>query len=443
MQDSLKAAGIGTGIHYPIPLHLQKAYRALGYEKGDFPVTEKVASEILSLPMYPQLTRSEQENVVQAVRDVHGYRPEDSIPRAAASNRSIAIWPYSPVYRAPERRQNFHMTVYEIDPTRDERWDELLQNHPDASIFHTRGWLEALRRTYGYQPVAFTTSPPGHALTNGILFCQISSWLSRRRLVSLPFSDHCAPLVENPEQLTCLLANLQQKLDREGWSYIETRATDPVMDGCRGFGNHQVFWLHKLDLRPTADEIFQRFHHNCIQRKIRRAAREKLTCEEGTSDSLVSKFYDLLLMTRRRHGLPAQPRDWFRNIIACVGDKAKIRIASKDGRPIAGILTLRYKRYSPTSMVAPIAGSVIWAARNCCSGTRFRKPSRISFPNLIWAAAIGTTQGWPCSRIAGAPTGPRWFTFDILCAMSTAFRKERKLALGNMSGPVSQEACWL
>lgn len=236
------------------------------------------------------------------------------------------------------------MTVYEIDPTRDERWDELLQNHPDASIFHTRGWLEALRRTYGYQPVAFTTSPPGHALTNGILFCQISSWLSRRRLVSLPFSDHCAPLFENPEQLTCLLANLQQKLDREGWSYIETRATDPVMDGCRGFGNHQVFWLHKLDLRPTADEVFQRFHRNCIQRKIQRAAREKLTCEEGTSDSLVSKFYDLLLMTRRRHGLPAQPRDWFRNIIACVGDRATIRIASKDGRPIAGILTLRYKR---------------------------------------------------------------------------------------------------
>jgi len=68
LQDSLKTAGIGTGIHYPIPLHLQKAYRALGYVKGDFPVTEKLASEILSLPMYPQLTRIEQENIVQAVR---------------------------------------------------------------------------------------------------------------------------------------------------------------------------------------------------------------------------------------------------------------------------------------------------------------------------------------------------------------------------------------
>jgi dTDP-4-amino-4,6-dideoxygalactose transaminase len=69
LQDSLKASGIGTGIHYPVPLHLQKAYCSLSYERGDFPVTEKIASEILSLPMYPQLTRSDQENIVQTVTE--------------------------------------------------------------------------------------------------------------------------------------------------------------------------------------------------------------------------------------------------------------------------------------------------------------------------------------------------------------------------------------
>jgi dTDP-4-amino-4,6-dideoxygalactose transaminase len=63
----LKSARIGTGIHYPVPLHLQKAYCALGYSEGDFPVTERVATEILSLPMYPQLTSAEQQYVVQNV----------------------------------------------------------------------------------------------------------------------------------------------------------------------------------------------------------------------------------------------------------------------------------------------------------------------------------------------------------------------------------------
>jgi len=61
----LKDAGIGTGIHYPIPLHLQKAYGYLNYATGDFPVTERVAEEIVSLPMFPQLTAEQQAKVVE------------------------------------------------------------------------------------------------------------------------------------------------------------------------------------------------------------------------------------------------------------------------------------------------------------------------------------------------------------------------------------------
>jgi len=67
LQSHLGAAGIGTGIHYPIPLHLQKAYQHLGYKKGDFPVTERVAAEIVSLPMFPQLTAGQQKEVAGKV----------------------------------------------------------------------------------------------------------------------------------------------------------------------------------------------------------------------------------------------------------------------------------------------------------------------------------------------------------------------------------------
>ncbi len=69
LQAHLAEAGIGTGIHYPIPLHLQEAYRQLGYKKGDFPVTERVASEIVSLPMFPQLQPNQQLEVVNRVRE--------------------------------------------------------------------------------------------------------------------------------------------------------------------------------------------------------------------------------------------------------------------------------------------------------------------------------------------------------------------------------------
>lgn len=67
VQAQLAKAGIGTGIHYPVPIHLQKAYADLGYRQGDLPVTEMLASEILSLPMFPHLTEKDQQRVVQEV----------------------------------------------------------------------------------------------------------------------------------------------------------------------------------------------------------------------------------------------------------------------------------------------------------------------------------------------------------------------------------------
>jgi dTDP-4-amino-4,6-dideoxygalactose transaminase/acetyltransferase-like isoleucine patch superfamily enzyme len=63
----LNEAGIGTGIHYPIPLHLQKAYASMNYGPGDFPVAERMAAEIVSLPMFPQLTAEQQARVVEEV----------------------------------------------------------------------------------------------------------------------------------------------------------------------------------------------------------------------------------------------------------------------------------------------------------------------------------------------------------------------------------------
>ena len=69
LQADLTSQNIGTGIHYPVPLHQQKAYAHLGYRTGDFPVTERLASQIVSLPMFPQLTEQQVERVVAAVNN--------------------------------------------------------------------------------------------------------------------------------------------------------------------------------------------------------------------------------------------------------------------------------------------------------------------------------------------------------------------------------------
>jgi dTDP-4-amino-4,6-dideoxygalactose transaminase len=66
--EALKSAGIGAGIHYPVPVHLQGAFADLGYTAGDFPVTEAAAGSILSLPLHPMITAQEQEQVVDVLR---------------------------------------------------------------------------------------------------------------------------------------------------------------------------------------------------------------------------------------------------------------------------------------------------------------------------------------------------------------------------------------
>lgn len=232
------------------------------------------------------------------------------------------------------------MTVHTLNPLEDSRWATFVQGHPQTSVCHTAGWLQAMRLTYGYEPVVYTTCPPTATLTNGIVLCRVSSWLTGRRLVSLPFVDHCEPLVEDASERRELLTALQHAVDEEHLKYVEIRPLTSDLQGEAGLETCSSFCFHQLDLRPSLDQLLRNTHKNAVQSQIRRAEREALSYEEGRSDALLSKFYELLLLTRRRHKLPPQPIQWFRNLAVCLGDQLRIRVASKEKRPIASILTL-------------------------------------------------------------------------------------------------------
>jgi hypothetical protein len=236
------------------------------------------------------------------------------------------------------------LVVYQVDPLQDPRWNELLLGHPVATVFHTPEWLEALRRTYGYEPIVLTTCAPSQELTMGLAVCRVNSWLTGRRLVSLPFSDHCEPLVNGMEEFQRLLSDFKQQALGSKYKYIELRPLSFSPAPESGLKKSKSFCFHKLDLGPPAAQLFGAFHKDCVQRKIRRAEREGLVYEDGNSAALLRKFYDLQVITRRRQQLPTQPFAWFRNLAACMRDKLKVRLVSKDGKPVASILTLQFRR---------------------------------------------------------------------------------------------------
>jgi hypothetical protein len=247
---------------------------------------------------------------------------------------------------APQGVKTASGTIYEIQPLQDRRWGELVDRHPRSAAFHTAAWLNALHQTYAYEPIAYTTSPPGASLENGVVFCRVASWITGHRMISLPFSDHCQPLLQNVESWRLLLSFLRSEADRAGFRHVELRCLEAPGSALSN-SSYSVaarFTYHKLDLRPGLDSLFRSFHKSCIQRRIGRAEREHLIYEEGRSDPLLNSFYKLLVRTRRRHGLPPQPFIWFQNLAACLGERLTIRQVSKDGQAMACMLTIAHRR---------------------------------------------------------------------------------------------------
>ena len=232
--------------------------------------------------------------------------------------------------------------VYEIDPLRDSRWNDFVETHPKASVFHSRNWLSTLHDSYGYTPSVFSTSKPREPITDGVVFCRITSWLTGSRIVSLPFSDHCEPLVSTPEESDAILQRLRQEIERKHWNYAELRPISQQSSLTSGFTEYARYFWHSIDLSRTCEALFRSFDKDSAQRRIRRAERERLKYEVGNSEALLNEFFRLFLVTRRRHCIPPQPYSWFRHLSRSFGDKLQIRLISSGGRAIASSLTLKH-----------------------------------------------------------------------------------------------------
>jgi hypothetical protein len=260
------------------------------------------------------------------------------------------------------------MSVYELDPLSDERWIRFIDSHRRSSVFHRPEWLEALKRTYKYKPIAYTTTAPGAALENAILFCQVNSWLTGSKRISLPFSDHCDPLAD-PPLVKSMLADIGKR-DFKKLKFTEIRPRSGELRPPSNWAEDAHYCFHTLDLSPDVQKLHASLHKDSIQRKIRRADREGVALKNGRSDALLLHFYDLMLMTRRRHRVPPQPFSWFRNLVACFGGRLSIRVAYIDKRPIAGILTLLHRK------------TLVY--KYGCSDERFHNLG--GMPRLFWQA---------------------------------------------------------
>ena len=197
------------------------------------------------------------------------------------------------------------MTAVElIDPRTDPRWARFV-DAAQASVFHRSEWLQLLHRTYGYS-LAACCIVSGGRVRAGLPLARVASPILGRRLVALPFSDVCEPVVEPAssvarDQLLAAVADLGARMRLE----VEIRAPVAGLPGGRPAGQ---FLQHLLPLDADAAHIERRVISSSTRRGVAKARKGGLVAERHTSAWALAEFYRLHLRTRRRQGVPTQPR---------------------------------------------------------------------------------------------------------------------------------------
>ena len=218
-----------------------------------------------------------------------------------------------------------------VNPLEQLQWDAQLEALPEATLFHGTGWARVLSETYGHRPVYFCRYAGGR-LQQVLPVMEVSSALTGRRGVSLPFADFCSPLNGGAEDLSELYAFAMEHGRQRNWRYLEARGR---FNRWRGATPSVSFFGHTIHL--GGDSGMFREMDGAMRRGIRKAEQSKVQIEFGKTDEDMRVFFSLHRHSRRRHGLPPQPVEFFDNIARHIfgAGHGFVAIARHEGRPIA------------------------------------------------------------------------------------------------------------
>lgn len=201
------------------------------------------------------------------------------------------------------------MDLQIVNPLDHPDWDGLLLRSGDDSFFHTSNWAKVIVASYGCKPVYFAGFA-GDRLSLLMPFMEISSPLTGKRGVSLPFTDFCDPFMPDKRALPGVVQAVMDLGKQRKWDYVEWRSAGDLVDGA---GAAESYLTHDLDLGCTESELFSGLRES-NRRSIRKATKEGVTLRFEDSPEALKDFYRLHCRTRKRHGLPPQPFSFFRNI---------------------------------------------------------------------------------------------------------------------------------
>jgi lipid II:glycine glycyltransferase (peptidoglycan interpeptide bridge formation enzyme) len=230
-----------------------------------------------------------------------------------------------------------------INPFEDKRWDNYVYNHPQGLAYHHSGWAKVIKSTYNYQPFFVGLEQSKTDILEGVVpFFLVNSLLTGKRLVSLPFTSYCNPLVpaNNLREIVAFAMEYFKGID-----YVELKLLENHNVACANYVKHNSFVTHMIKLDIPLDELFMSFHPTSVRQRIRRAYRNKLKFRIAEQEADLKKFYRLLTLVRRRHGLPPQPYSFYSNMWRHLKPQNMlcVPLVEYEGRVVAGATVLKFK----------------------------------------------------------------------------------------------------
>ena len=228
-----------------------------------------------------------------------------------------------------------------VNPLVFRNWDDLLLTNAAADFFHSAAWSSVLSETYGYKPLFFTIIE-NDELAGLLPVMAIDSIFTGRRGVSLPFTDYCQPIAEKHGIYHQLFNKAVAFGRRAGWKTLEVRGGESFFKTTETW---RCYFTHRLKLDPD-DQLIGKTFRASTMRNVRLAEKAGVRVNLRHTREAMATFYDLNCKTRRRHGLPPQPWQFFKNvfkhIITC--QKGGIFIATHQKRPIAAAVFFCFNR---------------------------------------------------------------------------------------------------
>ena len=237
-----------------------------------------------------------------------------------------------------------------VDPHKDTRWDAFVVAHPHGTIYHHSAWLGVLESAFGHTPFCIGAEDEQTGQLTGVLpFFLIQSWLTGKRLVSLPTTGYCNPLMP-ASMLKNALAFAREKLPYI--DSIELRCQDGPQGESQaepsampGIQKDTSYVTHILDLQAPLDNIFASFHQSGVRRRIKKAERSGLTLRMADDESDLKRFYELETEVRRKHGLPPHPYRFFEKMWQVLTPRGMLcmPVIEHQGQIIAAAIMLSFK----------------------------------------------------------------------------------------------------